>query len=242
MVNKKLGIRNLGLALFVVLFYLLFIILDSTPVRAQEVDLLWQGETYVSPFYNGRTLWSNQSRISFLAIPQGLGNPASLNYKWKKNGTVLGNINGIGKNTLSFTDSILSIPQTIEVDIISQGDTVLASASVNVAPTPPILAIYENNPLYGFMFHKEIGKAYELQDKEVTLTAFPFFFSIPNRTDNVVDYEWRTNIGGEVETKNSVTYRAPNDATGASQIQVKVSNKDKITQSSDKSFLIQFGK
>lgn len=226
-------------------YFLLATLLLITPISysyAQSVDILWQGDAYTPPFYNGRTLWSNQSRISFLAIPQGLGNPASLNYKWTKNGTVLGNINGIGKNTLSFTDSILSIPQTIEVDIISQGDTVLASASINVAPVSSILAIYENNPLYGFMFHREINGTHELQNKEVTFSAFPFFFSILNRTDNAVDYEWRTNIGGEAETKNSVTYRAPDDATGASQIQVKVSNKDKITQSSDKSFLIKFGK
>src|SRR3990167_742525 len=92
----------------------------TTVVLAQSVDILWQGDTYTPPFYKGKSLWSNQSRITFVAIPQGLGNPASLNYKWTKNGTVLGNINGIGKNTLSFTDSILSRPQTIRVDILSE--------------------------------------------------------------------------------------------------------------------------
>lgn len=237
LVDRK-GIKFIVFASFLFTTYYLL----STPAYAQSVDLLWQGETYVSPFYKGRSLWSNQSRITFLAMTHGLGNPANLNYKWTKNGTVLGNINGIGKNTLSFTDSILSRPQTIRVDIISSDQkTVLASASVDVAPTPPILAIYENNPLYGFMFHKETDGAHELQNKEVTFTAFPFFFSVLNRMDNTVSYEWRTNIG-DIETKNSVTYRAPDDATGTSQIQASVSNKEKILQSSGKNFLIQFGK
>ena len=51
-----------------------------TVVNAQSVDLLWQGETYVPPFYKGKSLWSDQSRITLFAIPQGLGNPANLNY------------------------------------------------------------------------------------------------------------------------------------------------------------------
>src|SRR3990167_10337236 len=94
-------------------YWTLTTILLTLPIlhlQAEEVDLLWQGNSYVPPFYEGRTLWSSQSRITFLAIPHGagIGNPANLTYKWTKNGTVLGNINGVGKNTLSFIDSILS--------------------------------------------------------------------------------------------------------------------------------------
>ena len=218
-----------------------WLLVGASTARAQSVDLLWQGETYTPPFYKGKSLWSNQSRITFFAMTNGLGNPANLSYKWTKNGTVLGNINGIGKNTLAFTDSILSRPQTIKVEILSEQKTVLASASIFVTPTPSVLAVYENNPLYGFMFHKEIVKEHKPQDKEITFTAFPLFFSALNRIDNSVEYEWRTNVGDR-ENKNSVTYRAPDDAVGASQIQVSVSNKEKILQSSNKSFLIEFGK
>ncbi|MEK9171823.1 MAG: hypothetical protein AAB782_01125, partial [Patescibacteria group bacterium] len=190
------------------------------------------------------TLWSSQSRITFLAIPHGagIGNPANLIYKWTKNGTVLGNINGVGKNTLSFDDSIISRPQTVQIDVLSGQDTVLASASVTVTPISPILAIYENNPLFGFMFHRETSGAHELEDKEITFTAFPIFFSASNRTDKKVNYEWRTNIGGEAETKNSVTYRTPDNVAGTSQIEVSASSEDKILQSANKNFLIKFGK
>ena len=227
-------------------FYFLLItllFLPIFPLHAQSVDLIWQGDTYTPPFYQGRALWSNQSRITFVAIPHNLGNPASLYYKWTKNGTVLGNINGVGKNTLSFTDSILSRPQTIEVDIISSNqETVLAGASVFVAPISPVLAIYENNPLYGFMFHKETSRIHELKDKEVTFTAFPLFFSSINRDNNAINYEWRANIGEEAGTRNSITYRAPDDTIGTSQVMVSASHKDNIVQSSSKSFLIKFGK
>ncbi|MBI2674021.1 MAG: hypothetical protein HYX23_01940 [Candidatus Zambryskibacteria bacterium] len=232
--------KKIALILLLIVGCLLFV---STPlgVQAQSVDLLWQGETYVPPFYQGRSLWSNQSRITFFAMTQGLGNPANLYYKWTKNGTVLGNINGVGKNTLSFTDSILSRPQIIRVDILSGENAVLASASVFAAPESPILDVYENNPLYGFMFHRGVDREYRFRDKETTFTAFPLFFSVSGRADNTISYEWRTN-NGDVETKNSVTYRAPDNVAGASQIQVSASNKEKILQSGGKNFLIQFGK
>lgn len=238
--SKEYEVRSIKLILLF-FFFLSSYFLLPTPTWAQGVDILWQGETYVPPFYQGGPLWSNQSRITLFALTQGLGNPTNLNYKWTKNGTVLGNINGMGKNTLAFTDSILSRPQVIRVDIISGQDTVLASASVYVAPEPPTLDVYENNPLYGFMFHKAVDREYKFQDKETTFTAFPLFFSVSDRTDNKIDYEWRTN-SGDIETKNSVTYRAPDDATGASQIQVSASSREQILQSFSKNFLIQFGK
>ncbi len=155
-----------------------FLLVPAFGASAQEVDILWQGETYTPPFYEGRTLWSNQSRITLVAIPQGLGNPASLNYKWIKNGTVLGNINGVGRNYLSFVDTVLSRPQTIEVEIIGGDRGVLAKGSVYVVPRLPALAVYENSPLYGLMFHKEISE-YDMQNPEVVLAAFPLFFTAP---------------------------------------------------------------
>ncbi len=124
---------------------------------------------------------------------------------------------------------------------MSSDKTVLASVSVVVAPIVPTLAIYENNPLYGYMFHRETSGAHQLQDKEVTFAAFPLFFSALNRADGAINYEWRTNVG-EVEIKNLVTYRSPDDVTGSSEVRVRVSNKEKILQDIKKSFLIEFGK
>lgn len=229
--------------------FTIYYLLSTSSAFAQSVDLLWQGNTYTPPFYKGKTLWSNQSMITLWALPQGLGDPAKLNYKWTKGGTVLGGpkgVNGVGKNRLSFTDSVLGRPQTIKVDIVSTpaadgSEEVLASASVYVEPIPPTLVIYENNPLYGFMFHKEAVGTFNLQEKEVTFTAFPFFFSTSNRINADLSYKWNSN-SGEAETRNSVTYRSPDNGSGTSQIQASISNRDKILQSASRNFLIQFGK
>lgn len=227
---------------FVTFTFILFTIyyLLSTSALAQSVDLLWQADTYTSPFYKGRALWSNQSRITLTAVPHGLGSSANLIYKWTRNGTVLGNISGRGQNTIAFTDSVLSRPQTFKVDILSNDEIVLTSMSSTFIPTSPNLVIYENNPLYGFMFHREMSGTRQLEEREITFTAFPFFFSASNRMDDALGYEWRTNTGG-VETKNSVTYRTPEDAAGVSRVSIRAFNQDKIMQDTNKSFLVQFG-
>ena len=207
---------------------------------AQSVDILWQGDGYTPPFYEGRAMWSNQSRITLLAVPQGLGNDANLNYKWSRNGTVLGDFSGVGKNTLSFNDSVLSRPQSIKVEIISNNDEVVTQSSVRIAPVVPSVLVFENNPLLGFLFHREVGSTYTLKDAEVTFTSFPFFFNTRNHADPLLTYKWQTN-NGEVETKNSVTYRVPDGASGESFVSVNISNSKKILQTAGKSFLVQFG-
>lgn len=225
---------------FYISFITLLLFLPTLQARAQSIDILWQGEAYTPPFYEGRTLWSSQSRVTLFAIPQGLGNASTLTYKWTKNGTVLGNISGVGRNTLSFTDSVVSKPQIIKVDIIGADKSTLATASINITPVRPSLLVYENNPLYGFMFNKETSGVYKLIAKEITFSAFPLFFSVNDRSNSRISYEWRTNSGG-VETKNTVTYRAPEDSKGSSNISLRATSKNEILQTADKKFLIEFG-
>lgn len=226
---------------FNILLIFFFLFLPIFVVRAQSVKLLWQGETYTPPFYEGASLWTNQSRVTLVAVTHGLGNPNTLNYKWTKNGTVLGNINGVGKDSLSFTDSIISRAQNIKVEVLSGQNQTLAESSVYITPQTTLLNIYENNPLYGFMFNKEVGKKHNLIGKEITFVAFPLFFSASSRIDNNLKYSWQANTSN-VDVGNSITYRVPENTSGSSQISVGVSNGTKITQSANKSFLVQFEK
>ncbi|MBX4181407.1 hypothetical protein KW807_00910 [Candidatus Parcubacteria bacterium] len=237
--------NNLQFTIYKKIKYPLFIVycllfLSTHSVLAQSVDLLWQAQTYTPPFYEGKALWSKQSVIRLVAIPQGLGTPSNLIYKWIRNDTVLGNISGVGKNTLTYVDSILSRPQTFEVQILSSDDSVLARDSVSLAPRDPSIAVYENNPLYGFLFHREVGGEYDLREKEVSFGAFPYFFSVANRVNNQANYEWRVN-NGSAQLGASVTYRAPEDNSGSSIVSIKASHVQDIVQEVKKDFLVKFG-
>ncbi len=38
-------------------------------IKPGEVDLIWETESYVPPFYKGKALFSYQNKINFIAIP-----------------------------------------------------------------------------------------------------------------------------------------------------------------------------
>lgn len=222
------------------LLALLLIFTPFSNIGAQTVDILWQGDTYTAPFYPGKALWSKQSVIKLQAIPQGLGNPSSLNYRWIENSTVLGNISGVGKSNMSFKDSIFSKPVTFSVEIVGTDEAILAQSSLTLTPVVPMLAVYENNPLYGFMFHREVAGTHNIEGEEVTFSGFPLFFSTLSRTDGALKYKWSTNAGVS-ETKSSVTYRVPEEGSGTSLVSLLLSNSDTVPQTAKEDFLLQFG-
>jgi hypothetical protein len=219
--------------LFIVLALML-----SFPIlaAAQSVDILSQGEGYVPPFYRGRTLWSKESRLTLFAVPQGLGSPNLLNYRWSRNGTVLGSASGIGKSSLSFTDTIFSKPVAIVVEIVDADNNVLATGTTTLTPLSPFLAIYENNPLYGFLFHRNITGSYTMPEKEITFTTFPYLFNTTKRETSPLTYKWGDSSGG-----SSITYRQPEESAGTAEVNVSLTHTESIMQKAQKSFFVIFG-
>ncbi len=223
-------------------FFLLFIAYFLLPASAsaQSIDLLWQGQTYIPPFYEGRALWSKQARIIMTAVVSGLGDPNSLIYRWSKDGSVLGSVSGIGKKSLTFSDNVFSDPITITVEVIGSNNATLAENTVSVEPREYAPMIYENNPLYGFMFHREVGTGFMMDGQEATFTAFPFFANAAAKTAPSLSYKWSTNSGGS-EYQNTVTYRAPEDGAGIAKISLTLKDASDIIPAVNRSFLIKFG-
>lgn len=232
--------RYKGIKSFLLVCCLLFVV--SSPALAQEIDFLWQGDNYTPAFYDGRPLWANQTSVTIMAVPSipGISNPANLNYKWTKNDVVLGTASGTGRNSLSFWDTVLGKPVKIRLEILSNAGAILASKTFTLTPAEPNLLVYENNPLYGILFNNETGASYTMRTDEVTYSAFPLFFTARDRFDPTINYSW-SDTAGESESRNSVTYRIPEGASGSSQISVRAEHSNMIIQSARKNFLVQFG-
>jgi hypothetical protein len=212
-----------------------------------QVDLMWQGDTYVPPFYAGRALWSYQSQVTLLAIPHVVGasgaelNPSTLIYKWTQDDNVLGQLSGTGKNSLTFSDSVLSLPTQIEVDVMTDQSTVVGTASITLTPEAPDLLVYEDNPLYGLILNNAIGDTAQLHDKEITFAALPLFSSSLKKNAPDLTYTWSTNDVNTTQKGPVATYRAPDTGGGSTSLHVGVVNSDNILESVDKDFLVQFG-
>ena len=165
-------------------------------VRPAEVDIVWEADSYVPPFYKGKALYSYQGVISVIAIPDIINsngvkiNPKDLTYKWTMDSKVLGDVSGYGKNKFSFSKSIISHSPEIEVEVMSSDKKIKASGSITLEAIEPKTVIYENNPLYGIIYEKAISDEFKLGGNEITLITTPYFFSTEDIDGQKIKDDW----------------------------------------------------
>ena len=224
------------------LLFVLGILIPMSAMHAEgEVDLIWEAQTYTHPFYEGLPLWSNESNITFTAIPHIPSvSPGNIIYRWSKNKTVLGSLSGVGKNSLSFKDTVLSLPVEVTIDLfLENGSSPLGSRTVTLKPASPKLLGLENSPLYGLMTNKSVINEFIIEEDEVTLSAIPLFSTVSKRTAGAFVYTWLTN-SGERRVGDSITYRAPETGGGSASVMVRGENSKIIAQPKNVNFLIKF--
>lgn len=224
-------------------------ITKSYKIKPSTVDIMWQNDSYVPPFYKGKALYSYQNKITFIAIPHILSsggveiNPSNLIYKWTKNGTVLGDFSGYGKSTYTMISSIISRPLNMEVEVTSPNSDDIAYSSIYVAPIDPEVILYEKSPLYGFMFEKAlVGEVSYTNLKELEIVSVPYFFGTTYAKNSSLPYKWSMNYT-VVDNDRSLTsrvFRPKEGVSGTSNISVSIDNQDKVMQSAKGGFNIKF--
>ncbi|MFA6536415.1 MAG: hypothetical protein WC250_03595 [Candidatus Paceibacterota bacterium] len=216
-------------------------------LRPSEVDLLWEAQTYTPPFYKGKALFSNQGRLRIIAVPNfkdSSGKTISagnLIYTWKQDDQVLGNLSGYGKSTLIVDGPLLPILTTISVQAMTADSQLVAESRLSLRSLTPSILFYENNPLYGIMYHQAMGSAFTLRGSEITLAAEPYFFSGHEKTTLETTYDWQLNgvIVGDNEN-GEVTLRNDKAQTGQSILSLEITNSQKIYQSARQTLTLNF--
>src|SRR3989344_8617863 len=115
----------------------------SMIIKPIGVDLIWQSDSYVPPFYKGKALHPKQGNLRIVAMPDfrdsnGKMVPQNnLIYKWSDGNTVYDNQSGYGKNVLNIEGSILGRGSRVEVLVTSPTDNGAASEILEVATSDP---------------------------------------------------------------------------------------------------------
>ena len=218
-------------------------------IQPVSVDLVWQSESFVPPFYKGKALFSYQNKITFVALPHinasggGEISDKNLIYKWTQNGEVIGNASGYGRNTYTTVGSIIARPIDVEVEVTSGNSPAVGSAEIVVNPITPLVLFYKKNPLYGIEFQNAlVGKAMLGDSQEVTVVGIPLFFGVANSSSGSLSYSW--SINGEMldgAYQNTRVFRRTEGVSGASNISLSVENANKILQSASSNFSLEFG-
>ncbi len=218
-------------------------------IKPTNVDLVWQVFGYTPPFYKGKALFSHQDKIQFVAIPHVIGsngkeiNPKNLIYTWTRNGTVIGDFSGYGKDTYTVAASVISRPLTVSVEVTSPDVDGVGTAVVTANPVEPTVLLYEKNPLYGIQFQKALVGDIDMgSSKEINILSMPYFFGVSYPTHPELTYSWSINstqVDGGLNATSKV-FRPLEGTSGASSIAVSIEDSAKILQFSSTSFNLSF--
>lgn len=221
---------------------------QAITLRSGEVDISWEALTYTPPLYQGRSIYTNQSNIKIVALPNlrdkngRLIPPDDLIYKWKKDATVLGSLSGYGKQTLILKGEIVPRPFLITVDVASRDNSVKGQGFMNVDALDPEVIFYEEDPLYGVLYNRAVGEQFALKN-ETKLTAEPYYFSVTNKEASALRYIWSINRLEQNDIPGaSLILRPKGDVEGASLISVRIDNLRDILQSGSNEISAYFSK
>ncbi len=225
------------------------VITKTLSFQPATVDLIWQSESFVPPFYRGKALFSHQNKISFIAIPHIIGVdgqeiPAkNLVYTWTRNGSALPDFSGYGMNTYTMIASVISRPLDVSVEVSSKDASGVAFGQVVVSPQDPEVIMYQKHPLYGTKFEKAIRNTYTMDtSNEMELIAMPYFFGTQNLSNGELAFVWNLN-GNQIPVdsgQRNQIFRQKEGTSGTSRIGVSISHATKILQSASMSFNLQF--
>jgi hypothetical protein len=210
------------------------------------VDLVWEANSYVPPFYQGKALHPRQGSLKIVALPNFVKDgrrilPQNLVYEWSNDVDVFQSQNGYGRNVLILNGSLLGKTEKVEVLITDPVNNLVAHSFINIAPVNPEIIFYENDPYYGHIFDLAIGNTFELKKDEVQILTAPYFFTKEN--NSLLKYEWRLNASSVSNLSGSRTavFRKPEDQkSGTSIVFLRVENTNRILQQADKNLNIVF--
>ena len=209
-----------------------------------SIDLVYEADTYTPPLYKGRSMFSPQSTVTIAAFPEIIENGRLLDksrilYTWERDGEVLQELSGIGRDSVRFTGSVISRPFRIAVTAKSSTSGVTARDSILISTIKPKVIVYENSALQGNILEKALFGS-NLFDKEGFGTiAVPYFFSISSKDDSSIAYSWEENgkrLSVPVMESDMLFTNEGLKKSGLSDIFVSVSHNDHILQSANYEF------
>ena len=168
--------------------------------RPTEMELLWEGDSYVPPFYRGRALPTAGGSMRIFAIPHFLRpgsssftSPDELIYTWRKNNRIIQSVRGRGQHSITMDAPVLFGTDTISVEARTADGALRGFASVRISSVEPTLILYENHPIFGVLYHRALASGASIPETEVAFSAVPYFAPVQNPDSGLLSFEWRVN-------------------------------------------------
>ncbi len=223
-------------------------ITKKVPIQPEEVDLVWQGESYTPPFYNGKALYAYQGSVVVNAIPQIIQNkklldPRSLIYTWSQDDTPIQGASGYGKDSVMVTAGLIPEPIVVTVVVSSFDGQAVAKRSVSLTPQGPEIQVYEDNPLYGPLYNNALSSSIQLSGTQLKLKAAPYYMASSHlHSTKTMAFMWNMNGTNLTDQQtDSLSLLKPANASGSTFVGISISDPSRIFEATNKSLAIAFG-
>ncbi|MDE2071363.1 MAG: hypothetical protein KGI70_01350 [Patescibacteria group bacterium] len=215
-----------------------------------QVNLLWEAQTTVPPFYRGKAMYSAGSTLRVVAYPivfEGSSRVPSnqLSYHWSEGDTPLTASSGTGRSTLVLAGDELQAQEDISVDVYD-GTLKVARGEISIPAQNPAVYIYESDALRGVVYDRTIPANIALNAKEITVKAEPFYFDSASARGGALSYDWQLNsepISGPDAQRGILTLRQSGAGAGQAQLSVAIQNtrSNQFVQNASAALTILFG-
>lgn len=227
------------------------VIQKNITINPADVDLMYEAQTYAPPFYKGKKLFTSESNISFIAVPNFVLSSGKkipdeqLVYTWSVNGSIIESVSGYGRNIFVTKGTLIERPMTVQVDVSASNSTLKATQKINLVSTKPEFILYENNPLLGVVYEKAIQGIFNLQRPQIDFEGVPFFFDAQYKDSTNLKYTWSIN-GVSIKTKSSnenyLILQNDKNQEGQAVISTSIQHTKNILQNTASKIQLQFKK
>lgn len=221
----------------------------SATIIPTSVDLLWESDSYVPPFYQGRALASAGSSVRVVAIPNfsrpgsAPMAPGKIVFTWTKDGEVMESLSGLGRSTITLDGPMLFGTETISVEATASDGSVSGQGVLRIPDTEPQLALYEDHPLFGTLYHRALGTTTFVPSNEMSFVAVPYFAAVTTATTRSLEYAWRVNgspVAADTVYSNEITINAASSTGATALIDLSLTHATNYFMSAEHSWRVTF--
>lgn len=160
-------------------------------VSPTAVDILWEADTYVPPFYKGKKLPTRQASVTLTAIPQ-FKNPTvdsirTAVYYWNRDFNPVPTSSGYAKQSFTFENSAIKPTENLGVTVRNRTETEIATKEEDLIFKDPVIIFYEKEG--SRIFERRGSRAgFQVESNRFNLIAVPYFFAFDNPLD--ITFDW----------------------------------------------------
>ena len=226
------------------------LITHSFDFNPSLINLVWEANTTIPPFYAGKPLASPGSSIRVVAFPDvmvgGVKQDASnISFQWKLDDVADPSQSGLGRNVFMLSANQLHMNADVTVDA-QIGNATAGHGEIVIPFSQPQIVFYMHDPLRGVLYNQALGSTLAMPAQEETLRAEPYFFSIESIARDGLQFSWQlngTDTTGPNTAGGELTVRQTGSGQGSATVSASMQNSesDKLLQAASAALTVTFG-